>query len=62
MEHDCELEMDTDEVEFFLENGDPHKDMDKALNTLQELATKRKGKATCLFTVHYKEPADEEQD
>lgn len=61
MEHDCELEMDTNEIEFFLETGDPHEDMDKALNTLQQLAIQRKGKATCLLTVHYKpEPAEQD--
>ncbi len=50
MEHDCELELHTDELDMFLETGDEPADLSKALETMLTLALKN-GKATCLFTV-----------
>jgi len=50
MEHDCELELHTDELDYFLETGEEPHDLSKALETMLKLALKT-GKATCLFTI-----------
>jgi hypothetical protein len=54
MEHDCELTLDTNELELFLEKGDEPKDLGTALETMLKIANS-KGKAVCIFTVHKSE-------
>lgn len=51
MEHDCILELDTNELDHFLENGDEPKDLGTCYETMLEIANK-KGKAICIFTVY----------
>lgn len=55
-QHDCELEMDTSEVDYYLETGEVHADLDTCMETMLALA-KKEGKAVCLFTV-YRSEAD----
>lgn len=56
MEHDCILELDTNELDFFMETGEVPPDLDKAFDAMLELANK-KGKAVCIFTVYKSEDA-----
>lgn len=51
MEHDCELELDTNELEYFLETGEEPEDLGRALEAMLQIAGS-KGKAICKFTVH----------
>jgi hypothetical protein len=61
MEHDCKLTLDTTELEYYLETGEMHRDMDKCFETMLELARKRNGKVVCLFTVHKAENEEAEE-
>lgn len=53
MEHDCILELDTNE----LDGGNTPKDLENALDSMYDIAMK-KGKAVCIFTVY--KSSDEE--
>lgn len=61
MEHDCILELDTNEIDYFLETGEEPKDLSKAFETMLELASK-KGKAVCIFTVYKSETPKQEDN
>ena len=54
MEHDCILELDTSEIDLFLETGDEPRDLSTILETMLTIANK-KGKAICIFTVYKSE-------
>lgn len=63
MTNDCELDMTTIDLDYFLETGEEPVDMAKAFETLLALATKRKGIATCLITIKFEEePVDGTDD
>lgn len=57
MEHDCILELDTDEID----NGNLPKDLENALDSMYDIAMK-KGKAVCIFTVYRSETESSMED
>lgn len=57
MEHDCILELDTDE----LDGGNMPRDLENALDSLYDIALK-KGKAVCIFTVYKSETESSRED
>lgn len=59
--HDCELDLTVEELEYFLETGEEPRDLDKAFETMLELA-KKKGTAVCIFTVYVDKVAEQESD
>ena len=56
MEHDCILELDSDELAHYLETGEEPGDMGKALEEMLKLALAN-GSAKCIFTVYRSESA-----
>lgn len=60
MEHDCILELDTSEIDNFLETGQEPTDLGNAFESMLAIANK-KGKAVCIFTV-YKSEANEQEE
>lgn len=54
MEHDCILELDTNELELFLETGQEPTDLGNAFESMFQIAS-NKGKAVCIFTVYKSE-------
>lgn len=56
MEHDCILELDTDEIY----SGNMPQDLENVLDSMYDIAMK-KGKAVCVFTV-YKSESESSQD
>lgn len=61
MEHDCILELDTDEIDNFLETGQEPTDLSNAMESMLTIANK-KGKAVCIFTVYKFDSAVQETD
>lgn len=59
MEHDCILELDTNEIDHFLETGQEPTDLGNALESMLTIANK-KGKAVCIFTVYKSEETEQE--
>lgn len=60
MEHDCILELDTSEIDNFLETGQEPTDLGNALESMLTIAMK-KGKAVCIFTVYKSEDTPQEE-
>lgn len=61
MEHDCILELDTNEIDYFLETGQEPTDLGNAMESMLTIANK-KGKAVCIFTVYKSETESTEED